>query len=106
MTKKLTDYMTQGMEQTVALTGLYIRQRGDIIYACPIGAACWAKDSRLALSGVSREYGVLFPELAEIFLAHPVSQFPGQMSEIIVNLVDTFGWTREQVRDWLRREGY
>jgi hypothetical protein len=116
-TKKLSDYILEGIRQTKPLRYEFMAwDDGEPYRACPIGAACFAKDfgeSRQMLdpdyaSMVARD---LFPELDDTV------QWPGPDSpayagtevsliNLITSLNDHFKWRRDRIARYVRKLGY
>jgi hypothetical protein len=118
--------MLAGAKQTEALRGQLFRQTPNHVYACAIGAACYAADPELA-----RRYGQkpldlqgpadLFPDLQRYvpipdFMFVDVTGLPDEKDEedwprmrldrLIVDLNDEEEWSRPRIARLVEKLGY
>jgi hypothetical protein len=118
--KKLSDYLLEGAAATLPTQNQMLNRRAPgfgPVYACAVGAACYAKDPAGSLSKLMystatlpKAAAELFPELAE-FVYY---QFPGdedgpsrlRLGSLIVNLNDVYGKPREEIAAIVKELGY
>lgn len=85
----------------------YVDDTNIITGACAIGAAAIAAlgstKSCTELSSTAHHLTCFFGKKQTI---HPVKKVKENMAAIILDLNDFQNWTREQIADWLEKEGY
>lgn len=111
---KLSEAMKAGIPLTEPITGQYEKydpDTGKICGTCALGAA-WVGLHGVDLDpnktgGVGWDLAKQWPEINDVFdRVHPITQATGQsIYKIVIDLNDKHGWSREQVADWLEKEG-
>lgn len=78
----------------------------EIIAACPLGCLYVAAiGSRVYGQDVLEQLMSRWPELDTV-VKHPMGHTEGRLLDMITTATDVWGYTREQVVDWLIEEGY
>lgn len=108
---KLSAAIRAGSQLTEQVKVVYLQEdpeTGKICGACAMGAA-WVGLHGVEKRGipyVSAELTSHWPEIAQARHPHPVTGNPVSLYYSIVTLNDDHGWTREQIADWLEKEGF
>jgi hypothetical protein len=114
-TRKLSDYILAGIKQTRPLTGQYFEAAEPQPKACPIGAACYAKEPDC---GPSMRYNFdaevvsqqLFPELvSQVRCTVPEPYYVAQdwyLQDLIQHLNDALKWRRDRIARYVKKLGY
>jgi hypothetical protein len=117
-TKKLSDYMQEGLKQTKPWHNemLYLDRATGRYAACAVGAACFAKNRALSIdtllyshATVPKEAAGLFPELYEqVTYQFDLEEGPRRirLGALIVNLNDTYNLSREKIVEIVKGLGY
>jgi hypothetical protein len=113
---KLSDYMLAGITLTWPLRYNFVSEDDPgLIRACPIGAACFARDREVALemtdpdiaSGLAWE---TFPELSHVIRWTPPVQGGAEIEIQLINLITTLNdflkWRRDKTARYIKKLGY
>lgn len=108
---KLSEAIREGAKLRQQAFGKYFNEKSS----CAVGAALEGSLQKEKRLETAQEYYSKFfisTFLAEIYpyfrteVIDPVEKRKGRLEEVIQTLNDTHEWSRNQIADWLEKEGY